>query len=111
MPQGISKSKPGASKVVKTTHSAKARSRATIPKSSSRAPKNLKVAQKQQSSRKTQAMLTTGLEKRLAERAGHTEMIAAKEAETARKSRGKNELEKNRKKGGAGAGKGRVQKG
>lgn len=105
MPQGAFKSKSPASSKAKFTHSAKARSHANPAKSTNRTAKDSKVAKFQKQAKKGQAGLTSALEKKLAERAGHTEMIAA-----VRKDRSKNEMEKQRRNGGAGSGHGSLKK-
>lgn len=73
--KAASSTKPG-----KSLHSAYARARASNPRSAahSNAPRNAKVAKLQKQARKSAAGLTSALEQRLADRAGHTEMIGAK---------------------------------
>ena len=77
MPQSLIKSKTLSTKP-KTPHSAKARARANPSKSSIHTARNAKVAKLQKQSKKVASGLTTGLEQKLAERAGHTEMIGSK---------------------------------
>ena len=105
MPQGTSKSKSTYKPKDKTTHSAKARSRANSVKSSNQLSKNIKLAKLQKQTKKRHAGLTSALEHKLAERAGHTEMIAA-----VRSDRSKPDLEKERRSGGAGSGHGSFKK-
>lgn len=81
MAQGAVKAKPKGSsgKGGKTSHNAKARSKANPSKSASHVAKNAKVAKLQKQAKKGHGGLTIALERRLAERAGHTEMIGAKD--------------------------------
>ena len=112
MPQGVVKPKASAGGLTssnKTAHSARARSKANPAKTASNAPKNAKAAKLQKQARKGQGGLTSTLEKKLAERAGHTEMIGARGG--VRKNLSKKELEKERKSGGAGAARGSFKKG
>ena len=108
MPQGALKSKPSNTKPNKPTHSSKARSRSNPTKSASNAPKNAKVAKLQKAAKKGHSGLTMALEKRLADRAGHTEMIGAKGGGV-RKDLDKKALERVRSSGGAGPSGGRVK--
>lgn len=77
MAQGAFKPKSGTATKSKPPHSAKQKQKNTghkVIKS-----KNLKKAQHREMARKGAAGLTGNLEKQLAQRAGYTEMIAAKE--------------------------------
>ncbi|KAB8343112.1 hypothetical protein FH972_022705 [Carpinus fangiana] len=62
----------------KATHSAQARSKTAKYTPQSKVSKNARVAKQQKQMRKSAAGLTGNLEKRLAERAGYTEMIGVK---------------------------------
>ena len=109
MPQGVVKPKAsgGSSKgSSKVAHSPKARSKAGKP--GAHAPKNAKVAKLQKDAKKGHGGLTSALEQRLAQRAGHTEMVGAKSG--VRKDLGKKDMEKERKSGGAGAAHGSLKK-
>lgn len=77
MPQGITKPAPKSKTGPKPKHSTAARTKATKARSNNvTAPKDAKVAKLQKEARKSAAGLGSQLEVRLAERAGHTEMIA-----------------------------------
>ena len=81
MPQGAVKSKKAVS-VKKTSHSSSQRSKSTPSYRNAALPAKKKnataLAKIHKQSRKNASGLTANLEKRLAERAGYTEMLGAK---------------------------------
>lgn len=83
----------------KATHSASARGKTAKYTPQTKVAKNARVAKQNKQMRKSAAGLTANLEKRLAERAGYTEMIGVKGG-ARRETVAKTGMSSNRKGGG-----------
>lgn len=105
MPQAPHKSKPKPKpKDAKSSSAASAASNRKQLGPSAKAPRNARVAKRRADARRSAAGLTTAMERRLAERAGYTEMIGGKDGRGGARREGKEKGKADSTAGGSGKG-------